>query len=238
MVNISSGIAGHDMMQILVPYLGHAFRFATPENEWKELFWHEIPPWLTVNDKQILKGYYQGDSSLYTKLHLLGWLAPILWWSLFTSVLLLVTLCLNVVIHQQWVETERLSYPTIQLPLEMTNPKTDLFTKQLFLIGFSIGALVDLLNGLSFIFADLPSLSVKVHHYQVTNKPWNGIFSPFVIGMGFFIPLDLSFSCWFLFLFWKMLMVFNSAFGRGILSKFPYIAIQGMLCMYITAPTH
>ena len=175
MVNISSGIAGHDMMQILVPYLGHAFQFATPENEWKELFWHEIPPWLTVNDKQILKGYYQGDSSLYTKLHLLGWLAPILWWSLFTSVLLLVTLCLNVVIHQQWVETERLSYPTIQLPLEMTNPKTDLFTKQLFLIGFSIGALVDLLNGLSFIFPDLPSLSVKVHHYQVTNKPWNGM---------------------------------------------------------------
>ena len=47
MVNISSGIAGHDMMQILVPYLGHAFQFATPENEWKELFWHEIPPWLT-----------------------------------------------------------------------------------------------------------------------------------------------------------------------------------------------
>ena len=79
MVNISSGIAGHDMMQILVPYLGHAFQFATPENEWKELFWHEIPPWLSVNDKQILKGYYQGDSSLYTKLHLLGWLAPILW---------------------------------------------------------------------------------------------------------------------------------------------------------------
>ena len=47
MVNISSGIAGHDMMQILVPYLGHAFQFATPENEWKELFWHKIPPWLT-----------------------------------------------------------------------------------------------------------------------------------------------------------------------------------------------
>ena len=244
MVNISSGIAGHDMMQILVPYLGHAFQFATPENEWKELFWHQIPPWLTVNDKQILKGYYQGDSSLYTKLHLLGWLAPILWWSLFTSVLLLVTLCLNVVIRQQWVETERLSYPTIQLPLEMTNPKTDLFTKQLFLIGFSIGALVDLLNGLSFIFPDLPSLSVKVHHYQVTNKPWNGMgsfplsFYPFVIGMGFFIPLDLSFSCWFLFLFWKMLMVVNSAFGRGILSKFPYIKEQasgGYLALCIVA---
>jgi len=77
MVNISSGIVGHDMMQILVPSLGHAFQFATVENEWKVLFWHEIPPWLIVSDKQVLKGYYQGDSSFYIQPHLLGWIGPI-----------------------------------------------------------------------------------------------------------------------------------------------------------------
>ena len=115
MLNISSGIVGHDMMQILVPYLGHAFQFSTLENEWKKLFWHQIPPWLTVSSKQVLKGYYQGDSTFYTKLHLLGWLGPALWWALFTSVLLWVTLCLNVVLRKQWTETERLSYPNIRV---------------------------------------------------------------------------------------------------------------------------
>ena len=51
-------------------------------------------------------------------------------------------------------------------------------------------------------------------------------FYPFVIGMGFFIPLDLSFSCWFFFLFWKMLMVVNSALGADGLSRFPFIKEQ------------
>jgi hypothetical protein len=232
MVNISSGIVGHDMMQILVPSLGHAFQFATVENEWKVLFWHEIPPWLIVSDKQVLKGYYQGDSSFYTQPHLLGWIGPILWWSLFISVLLFATLCLNVILRKQWAETERLSYPTIQLALEMTNPETDLFLRKLFWVGFSIAALVDLLNGLSFVLPSVPYLPLKVHRYRITNKPWSGIgtfptsFYPFVIGMGFFIPLDLSFSCWFFFLFWKMLMVVNSALGTGGLSRFPFIKEQ------------
>ena len=31
MLSIASGITGHDMLEILVPMLGHAFRFATPE---------------------------------------------------------------------------------------------------------------------------------------------------------------------------------------------------------------
>ncbi len=232
MVNISSGIVGHDMMQILVPSLGHAFQFATAENEWKVLFWNEIPSWLTINNEQVLKEYYQGGSTFYTTSHLLGWISPIFWWSLFISVLLFVTLCLNVVLRKQWADTERLSYPIIQLPLEMTTPKADLFCKKLFWIGFSIAALIDLLNGLSAVFPSFPYLPIKVHRYRIVNEPWSGMgsfplsFYPFVIGMGFFIPLDLSFSCWFFFLFWKILMVVNSAFGTGGLSRFPFIKEQ------------
>ena len=38
MLSLASGVAGHDMLEILVPMLGHAYWFATPENEWAELF--------------------------------------------------------------------------------------------------------------------------------------------------------------------------------------------------------
>ncbi len=33
MLNLASGLAGHDTLQVLVPILGHPFWFATPENE-------------------------------------------------------------------------------------------------------------------------------------------------------------------------------------------------------------
>ena len=44
MLSVSSAIAGHDMMQTVVPTIPDAFWFATPENEWKELFWRHLPP--------------------------------------------------------------------------------------------------------------------------------------------------------------------------------------------------
>ena len=68
MLSIASGITGHDMLEILVPMLGHAFRFATPENEWRELFLPFLPEWLTVSDGKVARGYYEGEvKSLYPR---------------------------------------------------------------------------------------------------------------------------------------------------------------------------
>ena len=55
MLSVSSAIAGHDMVQRLYPLLGHAFYFASPENDWKELFHVYVPKWLVVTDKSVLR---------------------------------------------------------------------------------------------------------------------------------------------------------------------------------------
>ena len=57
MLSVVSAIAGASFMEILVPILGHAFWFATPENDWKDLLWRYIPKWLSMDDKRILAGY-------------------------------------------------------------------------------------------------------------------------------------------------------------------------------------
>ena len=44
------------LMTILVTTVGHAFWFATPENEWKQLFWDYLPRWLLVDDSKALTG--------------------------------------------------------------------------------------------------------------------------------------------------------------------------------------
>ena len=66
MLSIASGITGHDMLEILVPMLGHAFRFATPENEWQQLFLPFLPEWLTVSNSQLLQGITKG---IYHSIH-------------------------------------------------------------------------------------------------------------------------------------------------------------------------
>ena len=51
-------------------------------------------------------------------------------------------------------------------------------------------------------------------------------FYPFIIGLGFLMPLDLCFSAWFFYLFSKVQLVLISAFGLRVRSDFPYFTEQ------------
>ena len=120
MVSLASALAGHDLLRVLVPMIGHAFHFATPENEWGALFHRFVPDWLAVKDVDFLEEFYAGESSLYTERNLTTWAGPTLLWTGFLLALATVMLALNLLVRKQWTENEKLSYPIIQLPLEMT----------------------------------------------------------------------------------------------------------------------
>lgn len=117
MLSISSAISGHDMMKTVVPAIPDGFWFATPENEWKELFWRHRPPWLIYDDLTTLESLYQGETTLYNWKYVRQWLQPIFWWTIFLTILIWVMLCLDVFLRRQWIQQERLTYPIVQLPL-------------------------------------------------------------------------------------------------------------------------
>ena len=232
MLSSASAVAGWDMIQSLIPVMGHAFWYATPENEWKELFWKYLPTWLTVRDPVTLNEYYKANSTLYTTRNLKSWVIPALSWSGFIIALVFVMVCLNVVIRRQWTEAEKLRYPVVQLPFEMTQP--GFLKNRLLWIGFLIAGGIGLINGLGAFYPILPTIPVKRHDisYLFPEKPWSAIgwtpisFYPFAIGMGFFMPLDLSFSCWFFYLFWKVQRILTDLVGLQNLPRFPYVNEQ------------
>lgn len=222
-------------MQVLVPQLGHAFWFATPENEWK-MFGEYLPQWLTVREKSALRVVYETETATYLPEYIgyiKTWLTVILAWSFFLTVLVFVMYCLNVILRRQWMDREKLSYPVVRLPLELINDagRLSFFRKKTVLFGLIIAALINLINGFSFLYPSIPSIPVKqrnIGHF-FTKSPWSAIgwtpisFYPFVIGLGFLIPLDLSFSCWFFYLFYKVSLVLGRAAGlaRSSISLHP-----------------
>ena len=226
----ASAVSGEATIQLLIPLLGHAFWHATPENEWAQLFHKYIPSWLSVSDKRILLGYYEGESTLYTAEHLKVWLVPLASWAGFLMLIVFIMLCLNVILRKQWMERERLTYPLIQLPFEMSQGVA-FFRNRLMWFGFAFAAGIGILNGLHFLYPVVPGLK-KIYslNYLFTQKPWNAItsegfliaFYPCAVGLGFFIPLTLSFSCWFFYLFWKAELVLGSIMGLRSLPGFPY----------------
>ena len=224
MLCIVSCLCSWDMLQILMPIMSYPFRFATPENDWRNLFWRNIPEWLTVSDEKTLLGYYEGDSSLYNLHYLKAWLTPIVAWSSFIFVLMLVLLCINTLLRIQWTEHERLSYPLTQLPLEMTNPRLRFFRNRLMWIGFGIAALISIVNLLHSIYPVIPYIPVK---RQGIGGGIRVSFYPFVIGMSFMMPRDLLFSCWAFFWFYKIELMIGDMMGWQNLPRFPYAAEQG-----------
>ena len=234
MLSVASGICGLDMMQVLITFVGGVKWMATPENEWKELFFRYIPDWLVVSDPLTLHGFHEGETTLYVQRYISRWLTPVLVWSGFISVLAFVMLCLTVVVRRHWIETEKLSYPIIQIPLHITLNPPSFFRNRVMWIGFAIAGGMDLINGFHFLYPAVPGFGGRLYDLSpfFTDAPWNAIgwtpipIFPYAVGLAFFMPLDLSFSCWFFYLFWKGERILGSILGMHSMPKFPYIEEQ------------
>ena len=235
--NISSAVGGQGMIMVLIGGLGHAFQFATPENEWKELFHQYLPRWLVVDNPKALENAYSGDSTLYISEHIRAWLVPVLSWSFFLFVLVFVMLCINVILRRHWIERERLAYPIIQLPLEMINSrgKSGFFRNKLMWIGFGISVCISLFNGLHFLSPRIPGLqNIYDITYVFSEKPWNAMasdgiyiaFYPCAVGLAFLMPLDMAFSVWFFYFFWLAELLIGGITGLRSMPEFPYPKYQ------------
>ncbi len=219
--SIASTIAGHGFMQMLMAIITYPVQFATPENDWKQLFFDHIPSWIIVADDEALGSFYDGESSFYISSHLRAWAWPVAVWSAFIVALVFVMQCISVLLRQQWTENEKLSYPVIQLPRELIATSPPLFRSRAMWVAFGSVAALDILSGLHFLWPSVPHIPLKLYQLQqhITIRPWNAVgwfpisFYPFAIGLGFFIPLGLSFSCWFFFLFFKAQSVLGSVAG-------------------------
>src|SRR5579862_6656399 len=238
MLALGSAIAGHDMIEVLTPILAHATYFARPENGWATDILPFLPKWLVVSDHKALLGFYTGAGTLYDRHTLRAWIGPVLWWTLFLSLLGFLMLCLNTLLRRQWTESEKLSYPLVTLPLEMVNPKTQLFKTRLFWMGVAVAATLELWNGLAYLYPSIPMLPLKnsnsAQNLQsyFTTPPWNAIgwtpvaIYPFGIGLGMLLPVDLLFSAWFFAWVWRLEGVVGAAMGYSDIPGFPYMEQQ------------
>ncbi len=237
MLSVGSAVIGLDQLQTLLPVVAYPIWYATPENNWEQLFLQELPRWLTVSDPSALWAYYDSHAPLLATAYWRPWARVALIWSGFSITLVFVMLCLNTLLRRNWVEEAKLSYPIVQLPLEMTSPRRTIFADRLFWIAFALAFIVDALNGLHEIWPSVPSLlGSRGARYDlgqmIHSRPWNAVgwtplnVYPFAVGLSYFIPTDLAFSMWFFYILWKGLKIFSSAVGWGDLPGAPWIKEQ------------
>ena len=211
MAVVSNTFAGHDMLQNLFGQITHAHYFAV-QNGWQDSFLRRLPRGLLVTDDAALTAWYRGNvPPARAAGYLVHWAVPLTLWALFFLTLVFHFLCLTLLVRKAWTESERLAFPVIQLPLAMTEETGALFRNRLFWAGFLVAFAIGLVNGVHELYPQVPN-APWIKTYDVgqffTTQPWEAIRTygmqtslyPFAIGLAYFIPLDLAFSCWFSYL--------------------------------------
>ena len=227
LLSISSCICSDKIGHHLVEFMVHAQWFADQENDWMQLFGNYLPHWTLVNDRKAIQFYYEGGVTAYQADIIRAWVAPMLIWIGFLVATMFVLLCLNTFLRQQWTEVEKLVYPAIQLPLQMTAPKMRFFRNRFMWMGFGIAVLISLINGLHSLYPQLPFIPVKRRSfgYLFASRPWNAMgdvrlsFYPFLIGLTFLVPLDVLLSGWVFYLGYKAQLIIKAVAGWR---HFPY----------------
>lgn len=227
-------LSGMGMLQFLCTSLGAVPHYMPTEPLWADYL--DSVPKSILPKLSAIDGFYKGNQPIPWA----AWTKPILIWSGFLFTMLFCMLCINSILRKQWVERERLAYPIVQLPLEMTDQKSGFFTNRLMWMGFAIACVLETINSLNFLFPNIPHIQLRAYDLQplFTTHPWNAIgyfpttLYPLTIGLGFVLSTEVSFSCWFFYLLTKLENVFVSAVGwtggAGAISAPPYLAQQSV----------
>ncbi len=238
MMVVSCTLAGHDMLQNLFGAITHPFYFATPENDYRKLFFRYLPKFLLVTDKAALTDFFRGNVDPWSTGLWRAWILPLSMWAIFLVVLFAMMISMNTLLRRAWTENEKLVFPLIQLPVAMTaGAEGGVFRQRALWYGFATAAGITLFNGLHILYPQWPYLGA-VKQFDIgpwfSSAPWNAVgytpisMYPFAIGIAFFLPLDLSFSCWFFFVMRKLFQVFGRVNGWDSAANtgFPYFGEQ------------
>ena len=106
------------LMFFLIGTIVYPFYYATPENNYAELFYDFIPAWIAPQDFEAIKNYYeglpQGESIPWGV-----WVEPMAYWLALIVAMSFMLICMSAILHRQWSVHERLTYPMVQLPQNM-----------------------------------------------------------------------------------------------------------------------
>ncbi|MCC6729337.1 MAG: hypothetical protein IT208_08355 [Chthonomonadales bacterium] len=244
---VGSSIAGIGMVGFLTPAIANPVWY-TNEPRWRE-FANAVPALWSPRDPEAVRAFYLGHSTLYEWRHIRAWLPPLLTWGGFLLLLLFMTLCCAAILRRQWIEHERLGFPIVYVPISMTLEPggfAGLMRGRALQVGFALPIVLQCVNNLDWLFPSLPYIPVKPTVNgpldlgpRFTSPPWNALgyfplaFHPNTIGLAYLLSTDVSFSCWFFYLFRKGLEVYCAAAGYGsggasaTSARMPYTQEQG-----------
>ncbi|MFQ5810806.1 MAG: DUF6785 family protein, partial [Armatimonadota bacterium] len=218
--------------------------FGTSANRWQELFAH-YPSFYAPHDATVIRDWFEGTPSGRAPWGV--WLGPLAWWTTFNMALMFTVMCLVSLFRRQWVAAERLTFPLLFLPIEMTGGMTresvarGFFRNPIMWIGFGLATAF---NGLNILHAFLPAVPGLAWHIPIdtglTEPPWRHLrplrmsFALEVWGLSYLMSGEVLLSGWLFYFLMKAVKLIGLQVGyqgRG----FPYYQeVSAGACIALT----
>ena len=220
--------------------------FATPENEWETLLQPHIPKWMFISDPKAAKYFYEGLPA-GIPINWGAWIKPVTFWGAWMLVMFAMMAFLSCIFRKEWIENERLAFPLVQLPLEMSQQPegqslvNSFFRNRMTLVGLAIPVALHTLNGFHRFFPAVPQLRLWFFNMDpfLSEKPWHAArpfwfnLFPSMIGFAYFINLDVAMSLWAFALLRRLELVIAAAAGRNIGPVNRSIGYEEMGCQVV-----
>lgn len=223
------------------------FYFSTRENRWADLFYKYVPSHFApgwdgkVYQRQVIEPFFTGGLNV-SEVPWHAWSAMLISWIVLLLLVYSTLFFIALLLRRQWIENEALTFPLVQLPLQMVDtsgmdgrPGEGFWQNRLMWGGFAIAAVFHFLRGMNNYFPDWPMISsFQGNDFAITftESPWNAVGSigtPFyfgAIGVAYLLTRELSFSFWFFFLMFKLQLVMATMAGFPV-SSLPKDAYLG-----------
>ena len=211
------------LISILIGTLVYPFYYASPENNYSELFFDSIPSWIVPQDFDAIKGYYEGLSK-GESIPWEAWIEPLSHWLAFALALGFMLICLSTLLHRQWSVHERLTYPMVQLPQSMIDMGGEsasrlapFFHNRWMWLGFSIPFAILSFNAFSHYYPFISPIqfSGSIPLFGQLQLPFKLVLA--WVGFFYLVNLEITFSIWF---FYVLSKIEEGLFGQlGIISN-------------------
>lgn len=226
MLICGAGLASSGLMRYLAPMLTAPFYYATDSNRWSSWLGY-VPDWMVPSrdpNSLVVKGFYEGVP-LGKGMPWQPWVHVFVAWGVLFACVVGLSLCLSCLMWRQWADRERLTFPLVQIPIEMTcDPAKGLlngfFTSRMMWLGCALAIAIRGINGLHSYYYSIPDIPLSWPiGPSFPNPPWNAIglwsvtvyFS--VVGIAFLLPTEVSFSLWAFFVAFRLIRVLRVSMG-------------------------
>lgn len=142
------------------------FYYADPGNRWEELFFKHIRWWLhPPADAAIIRPYYERLPH-GAKIPWHAWKVPLLAWGIFTTFFYGMFVCWCSLLRRRWIESEKLTFPLVQVPLALAGTKAippgreSILFNRLMWMGVAVPAVIHSFNSLHIYVQGFPQMKL------------------------------------------------------------------------------